>query len=132
MSDLEKAREFFKNDIYATEVTGIEITEARAGYAKCELKIERKHKNAADRVMGGVYFTMADFAFAIAANLNRPITVTQTSQIAFLSAAKGDTLYAEAEKIKAGKNTCFYKITVSDDLGTQIAYVTTTGFTTNK
>ena len=79
-------------------------------------------------VMGGVYFTMADFAFAIATNLNQPATVTQSSQIVYLSGAKGSTLYAETEQIKAGKKTCFYKITISDDTGTTLAYVTTTGF----
>ena len=128
MDKTEQAREFFKNDIYAHELTGIEIVEAREGYAKCSLKIEDKHKNALGHVMGGVFFTMADYAFAIAANLGQPTTVTQTSQIMYLSAVKGSTLYAETERIKAGKRTCFYKIMISDDTGTDIAYVTTTGY----
>lgn len=127
MDKTEQAREFFKNDIYAYELTGIEIVEAREGYAKCSLKIEDKHKNALGHVMGGVFFTMADYAFAIAANLGQPTTVTQTSQIMYLSAVKGSTLYAETEKIRAGRRTCFYKIMISDDTGTDIAYVTTTG-----
>ena len=128
MDKTEQAREFFKNDIYAHELTGIEIVEAREGYAKCSLKIEDKHKNALGHVMGGVFFTMADYAFAIAANLGQPTTVTQTSQIMYLSAVKGSTLYAETERIKAGKRTCFYKIMISDDTGADIAYVTTTGY----
>ena len=128
MNDLEKAKEYFKNDIYAVEQTGIEILDARPGYAKCSLKIDNRHKNARGVVMGGVYFTMADFAFAIAANLGQSATVTQTSQIVYLASPKGGTLYAQAEKIKGGRKTCFYKITVSDSEGTQIAYVTTTGF----
>ena len=127
MDKTEQAREFFKNDIYATEVTGIEIIEAREGYAKCSLKIEDKHKNAVGQVMGGVLFTMADFAFAIASNIGQSTTVTQTSQIMCLSAVKGNVLYAETEKIRAGKRSCFYKIMISDDVGTQVAYVTTTG-----
>lgn len=128
MDKTEQAREFFKNDIYAYELTGIEIIEAREGYAKCSLKIEDKHKNALGHVMGGVFFTMADYAFAIASNFNQPATVTQTSQIMYLSAVKGSTLYAETEKIRAGRRTCFYKIMISDDTGTDIAYVTTTGY----
>ena len=127
MDKTEQAREFFKNDIYAHELTGIEIVEAREGYAKCSLKIEDKHKNALGHVMGGVFFTMADYAFAIAANLGQPTTVTQTSQIMYLSPVKGSTLYAETERIKAGRRTCFYKIMISDDTGADIAYVTTTG-----
>ncbi len=127
MSKLEEARNFFKNDLYAAEVTGIEIIDAKEGYAKCELKIRDTHKNALGHVMGGVFFTMADYAFAIASNFNQPTTVTQTSQIMYLSAVKGDTLYAETELIRAGRRSCFYKITITDNTGAQIAYVTTTG-----
>ena len=128
MQNLEQAKEFFKNDLFATQATGIEILEASEGYAKCSLKIEPIHKNAVGQVMGGVFFVMADFAFAIAANFNQPQTVTQSSQIVFLSPAKGTTLYAETEKIRSGKKTCFYKISITDDTGALCAYVTTSGF----
>ena len=46
MTDLEKAREFFAADRYATEVTGIEIIAVGEHYAKCQLNIEDRHKNA--------------------------------------------------------------------------------------
>ena len=66
MTDLEKAREYFGNDKYATEVTGLEITEVGERFARVELDLDARHYNAINAVMGGVYFTMADFAFAIA------------------------------------------------------------------
>ena len=128
MNYLEEAREYFGKDLYAAEQTGIVIEAAEPGYAKCSLKIENKHKNALGHVMGGVFFTMADYAFAIASNFKQPPTVTQTSQIVYLSAAKGNVLYAETEKIRGGRKTCFYKIMITDDTGADIAYVTTTGF----
>ena len=128
MSYLEEAREYFGKDLYASKQTGIVIEAAEPGYAKCSLKINDNHKNALGQVMGGVFFTMADYAFAIASNLGQPPTVTQTSQIVYLSAAKGSTLYAETEKIRGGRKTRFYKIMITDDTGAQIAYVTTTGF----
>ena len=126
--NLEEAKEYFGGDRYATKTTGIEILEASKGHAKCALKIEDKHKNALDQVMGGVLFVMADFAFAIASNFKQTPVVTQTSQITYLSAAKGEMLYAEAEKIRHGRRACFYKITITDDLGNDVAYITTTGF----
>ena len=129
MDYLEEARRIFASDTYATEQTGIVIEAAEPGYAKCSLKIDGRHKNAMGNVMGGVYFTMADYAFAIASNLCGKTTVTQTSQIVYLSAVKGSVLYAETEKIKEGRTTCFYKIMITDDTGAQVAYVTTTGFT---
>ncbi len=128
MTKLEQAKEFFSRDLYASEATGIEIIAAEEGYAKCMLKIEDKHKNAMGHVMGGVFFTMADYAFAIASNFNQLPTVTQTSQIMYLSPVKGNVLYAETERIRAGRKTCFYKIIITDDMGAEIAYVTTTGF----
>jgi acyl-CoA thioesterase len=128
MSCLEEAREYFGKDLYASRQTGIVIEEAEPGYAKCSLKIEDRHKNALGQVMGGVFFTMADYAFAIASNFKQPPTVTQTSQIVYLSAVKGSVLYAETEKIRGGRKTCFYKIMITDDTGADIAYVTTTGF----
>lgn len=128
MNDLEQAKEYFGKDLYASQQTGIEIIAAEPGYAKCALRVEDKHRNALGHVMGGVYFTMADYAFAIASNFKQPPTVTQTSQIVYLSSPKGDVLYAETEKIRAGKSTCFYKIMITDNTGADIAYITTTGF----
>ena len=128
MNNLQEAKKFFSEDLYASKTTGIEILAVDIGYAKCSLRIEEKHKNALGQVMGGVFFVMADFAFAIASNFNQPATVTQTSQIVYLSPVKGKTLYAETEKIRGGKKTCFYKISIYDDTGALNAYVTTSGY----
>ena len=128
MDNLKEAIRFFEGDIYATRQTGIEIVDARPGYAKCSLTIDERHKNATGSVMGGVMFTMADYAFAVAANLEHTPTVTQSSQITYLSPVRGKVLYAETEKIRSGRKTCFYKILISDDTGEDIAYVTVSGF----
>ena len=128
INDLQSAKDFFKGDIYATETTGIEIVEAEENYAKVTLKIGPQHMNAGGRVMGAVYFTMADFAFAVAANFARDLTVTMSSQISFLAAAKGSQLFAEAHCVSDGRKICYYEITVTDDLGTKIALITSNGY----
>lgn len=127
MSDLQKARDFFANDKYATFATGIEIDEVKDKYAKCSLKIDDRHKNALGHVMGGVMFTLADFVFAIATNFNQTPTVSTSSTINFLSSPKGDILYGESKLLKDGKRNCFYEITITDDLENVIAIVNTTG-----
>lgn len=129
MNDLEKAREIFSKDLFATECTGIVIEEASPGFAKCSLAVEPRHCNALGNPMGGVIFTMADFAFAIAANLGQDTTVSQSAQITYLSACKGKRLIAEAHVIKTGRTVCFYQIDVSDELGNRIAFVTSSGVT---
>ena len=68
MKSLAELREFFSRDRYATATTGIEILEAQDGYAKVGLAVHEGHMNAGNRVMGAVYYTMADFAFAVASN----------------------------------------------------------------
>ena len=128
MSNIDEIREFFEKDVYASKTTGIEIIEAEPGYAKCRLVVDDRHKNAVGQVMGGVFFVMADFAFAIASNYKQPPTVTQSSQIVYLSPAKSNVLYAETEKIRSGRKTCFYKISITDGTGELCAYVTVSGF----
>ena len=128
---LEEAKKIFGNDYYASQLTGIEILAADVGYSKVELKLRPEHNNALGHVMGGVYFTIADYAFAIASNFKQKPTVTQTSQIVFLSPIKGDRIFAEAVCIRSGRTTCFYKIIITDESGAQNAYVTTTGFILN-
>ncbi len=133
MSDLERAREFFAKDRYATEATGIIIEQVGECYAKCSLRLDSRHRNAVGSVMGGVMFTLADFVFAVATNFERPsITVTLVSQISYLNAVKGEVLYGESRLIKDGKTNCFYEIDITDDLGTAVATVSVTGAHINK
>lgn len=132
MQTTEEVREYFSNDIYATETTGIKIDEASESYARCSVEIERKHLNAGGTVMGGVIFTLADFAFAVAANINSPHTVSLGSSISFLSVCKGKKLIAEAKAIKAGRSTCTFCVDVKDELETHVATLTVTGFRMTK
>lgn len=131
MKSLEQLREFFSHDRYATETTGIEILEAADGYAKVGLEVREGHMNVGNRVMGAVYYTMADFAFAVASNPDAgdaPITFTLSSQINFLTAAKGRYLTAEARAVRKGRRTSFYAAEIRDELGTLIATVSSNGF----
>ena len=133
MKSVEELREFFRHDRYATDATGIEILAAGDGYAKVGLVVRKdRHMNAGDRVMGAVYYTMADFAFAVASNPDAgdgPITFTLSSQINFLMAAKGNYLTAEAKAVRKGRRTSFYAAEIRDELGTLVATVSSTGFT---
>lgn len=133
MDKLQKAREFFSGDKFATEATGIVLEDVGERYAKCSLKIQPHHKNAVGAVMGGVYFTLADFCFAVATNFEQQnVTVTVVSQMNFLSATRGDTLFAESKVIKDGRTNCFYEIKITDNLGKKIAVASFTGTHLNK
>ncbi|HBA70305.1 MAG TPA: phenylacetic acid degradation protein [Lachnospiraceae bacterium] len=124
---LDEVRKLFENDRFATE-TGAVIDEIGDFYAKCSLKLEERHKNALGAVMGGVSFTLADFAFAVAANWQNPGVVSLSSNIAYLGISKGERLIAEARCIKNGRTASYYNISVQDELGNPVAAVTAIGY----
>ena len=125
---LEEVRARFTDDRFATE-NGAVIEEIKEGYARCTLNITPRHLNAAGAVMGGAIFTLADFAFAVAANWNQPrIHVSLTSQITYLGAARGQKLIAEARIAKEGRSTCYCLVDVTDELGHAVAQLTESGF----
>lgn len=127
MSELERARAFFAKDAYAT-LLGAEIDAVQDGCASCSLTLRPEHLNAEGDVMGGVLFTLADFAFAVAANLNQPPTVTLSCQVSFLSPPKGKRILAQATRVRSGWHTCFYSVEVRDDTDAIVAVASVSGF----
>lgn len=121
-------QEQFVKDLFVSEGLGAVIDEASYGYAKCSMEIEPRHCNALGIPMGGTVFTLADFAFAVAANQRGRDVVTQASQVTFLKSAKGKHLTAIAQQVKDGRRICFYEVKVTDELGTEVAFVTINGY----
>ena len=124
---LEEVRKIFEGDRFATE-NGAVIEEIGDHSAICSLVITDSHRNAMGAVMGGTYFMLADFAFAVAANWERMGCVSLHSDISFLGTAKGKKLIAKAVCIKNGRNTACYRVDVTDELGNLAATVTVTGY----
>jgi len=124
---LEEVRKIFEGDRFATE-NGAVIEEIGDHSATCSLVITPSHRNAMGAVMGGTYFMLADFAFAVAANWEKMGCVSLHSDISFLGAAKGEKLIAKAVCIKDGRTTACYRIDVTDELGNLAATVTATGY----
>lgn len=124
---LEEVRRIFEGDRFATE-NGAIIEEIGDQSATCSLVITDLHRNAMGAVMGGTYFMLADFAFAVAANWEKMGCVSLRSDISFLGAAKGKKLTAKAVCVKNGKTTACYRVDVTDDLGNLTATMTATGY----
>ena len=127
MKTLEDVRKIFEDDRFATE-NGAVIEEIGDHSATCSLTITDSHRNAMGAVMGGTYFMLADFAFAVAANWERMGCVSLHSDISFLGTAKGKKLLANAVCVKDGKSTACYRVDVTDDLGNLTAIATVTGY----
>ena len=126
-NSLDEAREFFTADRFAT-TNGARIDSLSETECVCSMDILDSHRNAYGGVMGGVMFTLADFAFAaLANNIHRP-TTGQQSNIVFLSAPKGSRLIARAICRKSGKTVSIINVDISDDTGRDVAHFTGTGF----
>lgn len=124
---LEEVRKLFEADRFATE-NGAVIDEIGDHSATCSLVITDSHRNAMGAVMGGTYFMLADFAFAVAANWEKMGCVSLHSDISFLGSAKGNKLIAKAFCVKDGKTTACYRVDVTDEMGNLAVTVTTTGY----
>ena len=125
-ASLEEVQRVFRNDRFATDACGCRVVEASRGHAVCEFDITPGHRNEKGGVMGGAIFTVAGLAFAVASNVGEPVTVSVSSSIEFMSAAKGERLIATADVDKNGRTLGFYNCLVTDELGTPVARVTQT------
>ena len=126
-SNTEEAREYFNGDKYAM-ITGVKLDELTDEYSLASLVLSDIHKNANGGIMGGVIFTLADFAFAVLSNHIHMPTVAQQVSINYLGAPKGDTLFARAVCKKDGSRTVVINVDVTDSTGRDIAQFTGNGF----
>src|SRR3569832_153603 len=77
---------------------GLEIEEAREGYARVRMAIRADMLNGHGTAHGGLIFALADSAFAYACNGRNLKSVAAQASIVFLDAGReGDVLIAEAK-----------------------------------
>lgn len=126
-NSIEEAREFFKGDKFATNL-GVSLEKLDEDSCECSLELNDGHKNAVGGVMGGVMFTLADFAFAVLSNNLHSPTVAQQVSVNYLSAPKGNKLIARAVCKKNGGSSSIINVDVSDDTGRDIVQFVGTGF----
>ncbi len=104
---------------------GVELLEVRPGYARMSLKIRPDMLNAAGVCQGGVTFSLADFAFAVASNSHGKLALAVSAQIYYPAAAReGETLIAEAREVNLTEKTGLYEVTVRKEDGTLVGFFT--------
>lgn len=127
MTVLEQSREFFAGDLFATRLAGITIDEADEKHAVCSFTVTDSHRNADGVVMGGALYTLADLAFAVAANACGVRTVTLDASVRYLAPADGEKISAEARCIRDGRSICTYEVVVNDG-SRDVVHCVFTGF----
>jgi acyl-CoA thioesterase len=117
---METLKTFFQRDQFARE-TGIELLEAAPGRARAVLTLDSRHFNSVATVHGGVIFTLADFAFAVAANSHGSVAMAIQCSISFLKAARQGRLFADAREISRSPKLASYQVDVTDEEGSLVA-----------
>ena len=101
---------------------GIEIDEAREGYARIRMTVRADMLNGHRRAHGGMVYALADTAFAYACNSRNLATVGAQATMVFLDAAgEGDVLIAEAQEAALVGRSGVYNVSVRTDGGRAIA-----------
>lgn len=133
LKNMDDIRAFFAKDEFATKCLGATVDDYdfENGIATVSMRIDDRHHNAQGFVMGGVFFTLADFALAVASNVNRPACSSVNSSIDFMRRVKGDVLKAVAYPEKLGRNLSFFTVDLFDETDRHVARVNTTVMATN-
>ena len=133
MKTIEEVREFFAGDEFATKCLGAKIDsfDFESGEAVVSMTLDNRHHNAQGFVMGGVFFALADFALALASNINQQPSASVNSSMDFIRRAKGDLLVAKARPVKLGATLAFYEVDVCDGSGRVVARMNATSMRTN-
>ena len=101
---------------------GVEIEEARLGYARIRMMLRPDMLNGHGIAHGGMIFALADTAFAYACNSRNVTTVAAQASIVFLDAAReGELLVAEAKEAALAGRSGVYNVSVRGEGGRAIA-----------
>ncbi len=106
MNDVEKVMEWFSHDRFVQGV-GVQIVELSKEKAVVKSTVQPCHQNANGCAQGGMLYTVADYTFALHANLLHGPAVTQGGRVQYLIPAKiGEELtFTATETACAGHNT---------------------------
>ncbi len=126
MADIDKdpigyAVEVVGKDPFASFL-GIKVEEARERYARTSVVIKDEYCNAETRSHGGVLFTLADQAFAVAAHTNGLKSFALEIKINYFQAAlPGETIYAEATPVDIRRRVSLWNVELTNGDGKRIA-----------
>lgn len=104
--------DILKNDPFA-EYLGFEIIDFTTGGATVQVQVQEHMLNVHATVHGGLLYTLADYAFAIACNSYGKTSVGLSTTTNFMkSAVAGDTVTAKATELRKNNRTGFYRIEI--------------------
>ena len=110
----------FEKERFARSL-GIRVLEVKDGYARVEAKVRPKLTNLHGFAHGGLLFALADTAFALSVNVNRPAAAVQFSMSICRPTPVGETLTGESTVMHNGRSHVVVALKVTDSRGNLVA-----------
>ena len=118
----ETAAKAMWRDDRCSPALGMELLEVRPGFGRVRMRVREDMVNGHGTAHGGMIFTLADSAFAVAANSRGRRAVAASGAIDFLSPALlGDVLTATATEQSLEGRTGLYEVRVENQDGEPVA-----------
>ncbi|HEY9499170.1 MAG TPA: hydroxyphenylacetyl-CoA thioesterase PaaI [Terrimesophilobacter sp.] len=107
-----------RDDRASTELLGMEVVEMSEGHAVVTMTVRPDMLNGHAIIHGGLVFTLADTAFAMACNEEGSMTVSSGAEITFFAPAHaGDILTATARLRSTRGRSGIYDVEVRNESG---------------
>ena len=107
-----------REDRASTELLGMQVVEMSEGHAIVTMAVRDDMLNGHRIVHGGLVFTLADTAFAMACNEEGSVTVSSGAEITFLAPSlPGQTLTATAALRSKRGRSGIYDVEVRSETG---------------
>jgi acyl-CoA thioesterase len=112
---------------------GVQIESIKPGNVRCSMKIRKEMLNGFGKSHGGIAFSLADSAFAFAANTHGRVSVSIDNSISYPAPVQeGDTLTAEAREVSKSDKIGFYEVPVRNQHDVTVALFRGTVYRTPK
>ncbi|MBI5252342.1 MAG: PaaI family thioesterase [Desulfomonile tiedjei] len=118
---LRYAREVIGCDPFASSL-GMVVDEVRDSYARVSLTIQHRFCNTGGRTHGGVLFSLADQALAVAAHSTGLSSFALEIKINYLQGSRpGDKITAEATPVDVRNRVSLWNVNLTNQNGDKIA-----------
>lgn len=118
---MKNIKQFIQQGDRFARYVGIDLIEVTPGSATATLTIDDRHLNAVNIAHGAAIFSLADLAFAAAANSYGTVAVAINVNISFLRAVGRGVLTARATETSRNHKLATYSIRISDEAGNRVA-----------
>jgi len=108
--------------------SGVELVEARPGYARTQLTVCQHHLNSVELVHGGTLFTLAAVALFAACNAAGNQAVGINLNLSCLHPARSGTLFAEAREVARSRRLATCTVRVTNQQGQLVAMLQGTAY----